>query len=64
MSSLCDIVSFFQATGGKYEGEYVNDVKHGQGKYTYPNGDVYIGEWKEGVRHGKGTYKTKEDEGV
>ena len=26
-------------TGGKYEGEYLADLKHGQGKYTFTNGD-------------------------
>lgn len=53
-----------QASGAKYEGEYQNDVKHGRGKYTYPNGDVYNGEWNEGKRHGKGLYRNKETGGV
>ena len=51
-------------TGAKYEGDYDNDLKHGQGVYTYPNGDVYEGEWKEGLRHGSGKYTYKEDGGV
>ena len=53
-----------QATGAKYEGEYQSDLKHGRGKYTYPNGDVYDGEWNEGKRHGKGIYRNKETGGV
>ena len=53
-----------QATGAKYEGEYQNDLKHGRGKYTYPNGDIYDGEWSEGKRHGKGLYRNKETGGV
>ncbi len=53
-----------QATGGKYEGEYVGDVKNGTGTYTYANGDVYDGQWKDGLKHGKGTYKYKDDGGM
>ena len=53
-----------QASGGKHEGDYENDVKHGKGKYTYPNGDVYTGQWKDGLKHGKGVYKYKADGGV
>ena len=53
----------FQETGAKYEGEYVNDLKEGQGKYTYGNGDVYKGQWKAGKRHGKGAYTYKENGG-
>ena len=57
------LFSFFQETGAKYEGEYVNDLKEGQGKYTYGNGDVYKGQWKAGKRHGKGAYTYKENGG-
>merc|ERR1712150_399123 len=50
--------------GAKYEGGYVNDLKEGQGKYTYgngayttkENGGKYEGEWVEGVKQGKGIY--------
>ena len=28
---------------------------HGQGPFTWANGDQYIGEWKDGKKHGKGT---------
>ena len=59
MMGLC-----VKASGAKYEGEYQNDLKHGRGKYTYPNGDVYDGEWSEGKRHGKGVYRNKETGGV
>ena len=47
-------------TGGKYEGEYVADLKEGSGKYTFANGDTYDGQWKAGLRHGQGTYTWKE----
>ena len=48
----------------RYEGDYENDVKNGQGKYFYPNGDVYEGGWKDGLKHGVGVYKYKADGGV
>ena len=41
----------------------MNDLKEGQGKYTYGNGDVYKGQWKAGKRHGKGAYTYKENGG-
>ncbi len=53
-----------QASGGKYEGEYVNDVKNGNGTYIYPNGDKYVGQWKDGKKNGRGVYKYKGDGGV
>lgn len=31
----------------------------GQGRMTWPNGDVYDGQWKKGVFHGEGTYNFK-----
>ncbi|MBT21699.1 hypothetical protein CMK17_17360 [Candidatus Poribacteria bacterium] len=40
----------------EYIGERKNGIPHGQGSYTWANGDQYIGNWKEGKRHGQGTY--------
>ncbi len=31
--------------GKVYEGQFENDLKHGQGKLTTPIGDVFQGEW-------------------
>ena len=42
--------------GSRYEGGWVNNLRNGQGNYTYPNGDVYEGEWYEKERHGQGSY--------
>ena len=53
-----------QESGAKYDGQYENDLKNGQGKYTYGNGDVYKGQWKDGKRHGQGTYTYKESGGA
>ena len=32
--------------GSIYEGNWVNDMKHGYGIMKYENGDIYKGEWK------------------
>ena len=29
-----------------YEGEWKNDLFHGKGTYTYPDGENYVGEWE------------------
>jgi len=44
------------ANGDKYEGEWENNLKHGEGTYIWANGDKYEGEWKDGKKHGDGTY--------
>lgn len=38
-----------------YQGEYVDDKKHGHGIYRWHNGATYEGEFREDVKHGKGT---------
>ena len=40
----------------EYEGTFVEDVKSGYGKITFPNGDVYEGEMVNDHREGQGTY--------
>ena len=40
---------------GYYEGYFVNDQRHGKGKYTWKNGEMYDGEWKNGKMSGQGT---------
>ena len=50
----------FFPNGSKYVGEYKDGNQHGQGTYTYGEGqwegDKYIGEYKDGLKHGQGTY--------
>ena len=46
-----------KSTGGKYTGNYENDLKSGDGTYKYSNGDSFEGQWSEGLRHGHGVYK-------
>lgn len=38
------------------KGQWKNDRKEGEGRYTYINGDFYSGEWANGRKHGEGTY--------
>ncbi len=45
--------------GNIYEGNTVNGIPNGKGKFTSNNGEVYEGDWVDGKRQGKGkqTYK-------
>ncbi len=38
----------------RYTGEFHQNMFHGRGTLSYPNGDVYIGEFKFGLRDGTG----------
>ena len=40
--------NLFYEDGRKYVGEFQNDLKHGHGIYSWPNGKKYEGNWKEG----------------
>jgi hypothetical protein len=42
--------------GGRYAGEWQNDLRHGQGVNTWSNGDRYEGGWKDNKKHGQGTF--------
>lgn len=41
-----------------YTGEFQNGKQHGQGKFTWPDGEFYDGEWQYGLFHGHGIYGT------
>ncbi|TGM19742.1 hypothetical protein EHQ73_15830 [Leptospira meyeri] len=43
--------------GDRYEGEFLEDVKHGSGIYQYSNGDIFEGEYQFGYKEGKGIYR-------
>mmetsp|Transcript_50041 Transcript_50041/g.124823 ORF Transcript_50041/g.124823 Transcript_50041/m.124823 type:complete len:290 (+) Transcript_50041:1623-2492(+) len=53
---------------GRYEGTMVEGKFHGDGMFTWPNGQVYSGRWIEGLADGPGTEiyppydNTKKDE--
>lgn len=38
----------------RYDGEYVNGIRHGWGVIVYADGSKYEGEWKNDQRHGVG----------
>ena len=44
---------------GEYQGYWENGRRHGEGVFTYPNGDVYSGWWRFGEKEGTGTYTSK-----
>ena len=46
--------------GSKYEGEKLNDMKNGQGKFFYADGGIYEGKWKDNEMHGRGTLYYKD----
>ena len=43
--------------GESYEGDFDNNLFHGNVKYIYKNGNEYEGEFLYGVKKGKGTFK-------
>ena len=43
----------------KYVGEYKDGKKHGQGTYTWSDGEKYVGEYKDGKKW-NGTMKEKD----
>ena len=45
---------------GVYQGFWENGRRHGEGLFTYKNGDVYSGWWKFGDKEGYGTYEFKD----
>lgn len=52
--------------GKTYDGEVVDGVPHGFGRYTFADGSFYEGEFVNGKRHGEGVYESfglADDEG-
>ena len=41
--------------GFKYVGDFKNNLRHGVGKFIWPNGNIYTGEFKDDLREGTGT---------
>eukprot|EP00916_Digyalum_oweni_P018981 GHVL01031672.1.p1 GENE.GHVL01031672.1~~GHVL01031672.1.p1 ORF type:complete len:269 (+),score=48.92 GHVL01031672.1:24-830(+) len=50
------------SSGNAYEGQFHNNLFHGQGKYTWASGSEYIGSWNSGLFHGRGCFRTSNSE--
>ena len=44
-----------------YDGQWKDDLKHGNGKESFSNGDTYDGQYTEGLMHGHGKYTYAKD---
>ena len=47
----------FRSDGSVYEGDFLEGKFHGQGTYTFANGDYYTGAWENSKRNGYGIYQ-------
>jgi len=47
-------IEYYKDGSIKYEGDWVNGKREGNGKAVYKNGDYYIGSFKNNFRDGKG----------
>ena len=58
---------FYYHTGAIYEGMFVDDLRHGQGKITFLKGspveESYEGAWENDEWHGYGVYRYRKEEG-
>jgi len=43
-------------TGSRYEGEWLNNVRHGEGSFYWVDGEYYVGQYENDRRNGKGSY--------
>ena len=59
-NGLRDGSGISELNGYKYNGEWKEDLLHGQGKFIFKSGDVYEGEFKDGKYNGQGKYISKD----
>ena len=59
-NGLRDGSGISELNGYKYNGEWKEDLLHGQGKFIFKSGDVYEGELKDGKYNGQGKYIWKD----
>ncbi|MBQ8540087.1 MAG: TIR domain-containing protein [Clostridia bacterium] len=55
-SNSTENVRIIEYDDGIFNGEVVNEKKHGKGRYEFKNGDVYEGEFQNDKMHGYGKY--------
>ena len=48
--------------GKRYEGDFVNDKREGEGTFIWADGRRYIGGWRAGKQDGEGTYINQKNE--
>jgi len=59
--TMLNLVKVLHDNKDRYEGEYANGKRNGQGiYYYYTSGDNYEGEWKNDLKHGMGVYTTRD----
>ncbi|CAM9758471.1 unnamed protein product, partial [Phaeothamnion confervicola] len=51
---VCGLFRIASAAGECYEGEMLDEARHGVGDYRYADGSAYRGEWFRGLRQGFG----------
>ena len=51
--------TFQDSTGAKYDGDFKNGLKNGNGKMQYRNENIYTGNWVQNKRNGLGNIITK-----
>lgn len=59
---------FYYSSGAVYQGNFLNDLRHGKGKIVFHGGssieESYEGDWVEDGWHGHGIYRYRNDEGT
>ncbi|KAL4460854.1 hypothetical protein ABPG74_016326 [Tetrahymena malaccensis] len=53
-SEIPEVVIENYQNGSRYEGEKMNGLRHGQGRFFYQDGGLYDGEWKDNKMNGRG----------
>ena len=48
-----------KSSGRHFDGEWLNNMPHGQVTETIDGGDTYVGTYEEGKRQGQGTLSLK-----
>ena len=56
--------TFYYSNHDKYEGEFVDGMMEGNGKFKWADGDVFMGTWKANKRDGEGRFIPKVGEPV
>ncbi|KAH6575101.1 hypothetical protein BASA50_007111 [Batrachochytrium salamandrivorans] len=43
----------------RYQGDWIDGMRHGAGVFQYSTGAIYKGEWVSNMKHGKGVFKSE-----